>query len=46
MPHRTPPGDALQVPAPAPNAPGGRLRVLLRVEVEPHPLFQVCCGVG
>jgi molecular chaperone DnaJ len=31
---------AKQVPAPAPEAPGGRLRVLLRVEVEDHPLFQ------
>lgn len=34
-------GQTIQVPAPAPNAPGGRLRVLLRVEVEPHPLFRV-----
>ncbi len=34
-------GQTIQVPAPAPNAPGGRMRVLLRVEVEPHPLFQV-----
>ncbi|GBF98383.1 molecular chaperone [Raphidocelis subcapitata] len=33
-------GQTIQVPAPAPDAPGGRLRVLLRVEVEPHPLFQ------
>ncbi|KAI8464038.1 MAG: HSP40/DnaJ peptide-binding protein [Monoraphidium minutum] len=33
-------GQTIQVPAPAPNAPGGRMRILLRVEVEPHPLFR------
>lgn len=37
-------GQTIQVPAPAPNAPGGRLRVLLRVEVEPHPMFRVRRG--
>ena len=33
-------GEAIQVQASVPNAPGGRLRVLLRLEVDPHPLFQ------
>ncbi|KIY91469.1 Chaperone protein dnaJ [Monoraphidium neglectum] len=35
-------GQTIQarVPASAPGAPGGRMRILLRVEVEPHPLFQ------
>jgi hypothetical protein len=35
-----------QVPASAPGAPGGRMRILLRVEVEPHPLFQVWALAG
>jgi DnaJ-class molecular chaperone len=33
-------GETISVPAAAPGAPGGRIRVLLRVEVEPHPLFR------